>query len=71
VCKLDDYVQQDAVGLRENAPSTAEDQLAKLRVDFARGEIRKPFAVVDRDLYTGQKPASAALLAKELLKVLK
>jgi putative intracellular protease/amidase len=39
-------------------------------VDFARGEIGKPFTVVDRDLYTGQNPASAAPLAKELLKVL-
>jgi putative intracellular protease/amidase len=70
VCELDDYDQQGAVGLRENALWTAEDQLVKLGVDFARGEIWKPFAVVDRDLYTGQKPASAAPLAKELLKVL-
>jgi putative intracellular protease/amidase len=30
----------------------------------------KPFTVVDRNLYTGQNPASAAPLAKELLKVL-
>jgi putative intracellular protease/amidase len=70
VCELDDYDEQDAVGLRENAPWTAEDQLVKLGADFARGEIWKPFTVVDRDLYTRQKPASAAPLAKELLKVL-
>ena len=70
MCELDDYDEQDAVGLRENAPWTAEDQLVTLGDDFARGEIWKPFTVVDRDLYTSQKPASAAPLAKELLKVL-
>jgi putative intracellular protease/amidase len=70
VCGLDDYDEQDAVGLRENARWTAEAQLVKLGVDFARGEIWKPFTVVDRNLYTGQNPASAAPLAKELLKVL-
>jgi hypothetical protein len=41
---------QDAVGLRENAPWTPEDQLVTLGVDFARGETWKPFRVVDRDL---------------------
>jgi putative intracellular protease/amidase len=39
-------------------------------VDFSRGEIWKPYTVVDRNLYTGQNPASAAPLAQELLKVL-
>jgi putative intracellular protease/amidase len=70
VCGLDDYDEEDAVGLRENAPWTGEAQLVKLGVDFARGEIGKPSMVVDRDLYTGKNPASAAPLAKELLKVL-
>jgi putative intracellular protease/amidase len=45
-------------------------QLVKLGVDFARGEIWKPFTLVERSLYTGRNPASAAPLAKELLKVL-
>ena len=70
MCELDDYDEQDAVGLRENAPWTPEDQLVTLGVDFARGEIWTPFTVVDRNLCTGQNPASAAPLAKELLKVL-
>jgi hypothetical protein len=30
VCWLDDYDEEDAAGLRENAPWTAEDQLVKL-----------------------------------------
>jgi putative intracellular protease/amidase len=63
--------EEDGVGLREKAPWTAEDELVKMGVDFVRGEIWKPFTVVDRNLYTGQNPASAAPLAQELLKVLK
>jgi hypothetical protein len=57
-------------GCARKAPWTAEDQLFKLGTDFARGEIGKPFKVADRDRYTEQNPASAAPLAKELLKVL-
>lgn len=63
--------EEDAVGLREKAPWTAEDELVRMGVDFVRGEIWKPFTIVDRNLYTGQNPASAAPLAQELLKVLK
>jgi putative intracellular protease/amidase len=63
--------EEDAVGLRVKAPWTAEDQLVKLGVDFLRGEMWQPFTVVDRNLYTGQNPASAAPLAQELLKVLR
>ena len=61
-----------AVSLSVIAVASAqhEIQLVKLGVDFARGEIWKPFTVVDRNLYTGQNPASAAPPAKELLKVL-
>ena len=62
--------EEDAVGLRARAPWTAEDELVRLGVDYVRGEIWKPFTVVDRNLYTGQNPASAAPLAQELLKVL-
>jgi putative intracellular protease/amidase len=63
--------EEDAVGLRERASWTAEDELVKLGVDFTRREICKPYTVVDRNLYTGQNPASAAPLAEEILKVLK
>jgi putative intracellular protease/amidase len=62
--------EEDAVGLRAKAPWTAEDELIKLGVDFVRGDIWKPFTVVDRNLYTGQNPASAGPLAEELLKAL-
>jgi putative intracellular protease/amidase len=62
--------EEDAVGLRVKAPFTVEDELVNLGVDFVRGEAWKPFTIVDRNLYTGQNPASAAPLAEELLKVL-
>ena len=62
--------EEDGVGLRAKAPWTVEDQLVKLGIDFVRGENWKPFTVVDRNLYTGQNPASAAPLAQELLKAL-
>ncbi|WP_199881022.1 type 1 glutamine amidotransferase family protein [Streptomyces kebangsaanensis] len=36
--------------------------------DFTRGEIWEPYTVVDRNLYTGQNPASARVLAERLPK---
>ena len=43
-------------------------ELVKLGVDFTRGEIWKPYTVVDRNLFTGQNPASAGPLAREFMK---
>ncbi|OBF49012.1 thiamine biosynthesis protein ThiJ [Mycobacterium sp. 852002-53434_SCH5985345] len=63
--------EEDAVGLREKARWTAEDELVKLGVDFSRGEVWKPYTVKDRNLFTGQNPASAAPLAKEFMKELR
>jgi putative intracellular protease/amidase len=62
--------EEDAVGLREKARWTVEDELVKLGIDFVRGEIWKPFTVADRNLYTGQNPASAAPLAEKVLEAL-
>jgi putative intracellular protease/amidase len=62
--------EEDAVGLRAKARWTAEDELIKLGVHFTRGEIWKPYTVVDRNLFTGQNPASAASLAREFVKEL-
>ena len=62
--------EEEAVGLRAKARWLLEDELVKIGVHFTRGEIWKPYTVVDRNLYTGQNPASAAPLAHELLKVL-
>jgi putative intracellular protease/amidase len=62
--------EEDAVGLRVKAPWTVEDELVKLGVEFTRGEIWKPYTVVDRNLYTGQNPASAAPLTEQVLAAL-
>jgi putative intracellular protease/amidase len=62
--------EEEAVGLRAQARWLLEDELVNLGVDYSRGEIWKPYTVVDRNLYTGQNPASSAPLARELLKAL-
>ena len=62
--------EEDGVGLRAKGRWTAEDELVKLGVDFKRGEMWKPYTLVDRNLYTGQNPASAGPLAREFMKAL-
>jgi putative intracellular protease/amidase len=62
--------EEDAVGLAAKARWLVEDELVNMGVHFTRGEVWKPYTVVDRNLYTGQNPASAAPLARDLLKVL-
>jgi putative intracellular protease/amidase len=62
--------EEEAVGLASQARWLLEDELKELGVEFTRGEMWQPYTVVDRNLYTGQNPASAAALAAELLKVL-
>jgi len=62
--------EEDAVGLRAQARWTAEDELVKMGVDYSRGEIWKPYTVRDRNLFTGQNPASAGPLAREFMKEL-
>jgi putative intracellular protease/amidase len=62
--------EEDAVGLRVKAPWTAEDELIRMGLDFSRGEMWKPYTVVDRNLFTGQNPASAGPLAEEFMKKL-
>jgi len=62
--------EEEAVGLASKARWLAEDEVKTLGVHFSRGEVWKPYTVVDRNLYTGQNPASAAPLARKLLEVL-
>ncbi|MFG2916643.1 type 1 glutamine amidotransferase domain-containing protein [Kitasatospora sp. NPDC048298] len=63
--------EEYAVGLAPRARWLLEDELKELGVQFERGEMWKPYTMVDRNLYTGQNPASAGALAQLLLKVLK
>ncbi|MGW3247878.1 type 1 glutamine amidotransferase domain-containing protein [Streptomyces sp. NPDC001070] len=62
--------EEDAVGLAAKARWLVESELIDMGVDFTKGEMWKPYTVVDRNLFTGQNPASAAILAERLLKVL-
>jgi putative intracellular protease/amidase len=62
--------EENAVGLGQKARWLLEDELIDLGVDFTKGEMWKPYTVVDRTLFTGQNPASAAVLADRLLEVL-
>ena len=64
--------EEAGVGLAARAPWLLEtDVVEKVGVKFTRGEIWKPFMVQDRNLVTGQNPASAAVLARKMLEVLK
>jgi putative intracellular protease/amidase len=63
--------EENAVGLASRATWLLETELKeKVGVNFSRGEIWKPYMVEDRNLVTGQNPASASVLAKRLLEVL-
>ncbi|MGS2644380.1 DJ-1/PfpI family protein [Streptosporangium sp. LJ11] len=62
--------EENAVGLAPRARWLLEDELIELGVDFTKGDMWKPYTVADRNLLTGQNPASAAELAGRLLEVL-
>lgn len=63
--------EEAAVGLAPKATWLLETELKeKIGVQFSRGEIWKPFMVEDRNLVTGQNPASATILAKRMLEIL-
>ncbi|MCI3934935.1 type 1 glutamine amidotransferase domain-containing protein [Streptomyces sp. AN091965] len=57
-------------GFADRAPWLLQDRLVALGVDFQEGQAWAPYVVVDRNLYTGQNPASAAPLAAEIVKAL-
>jgi len=63
--------EEEGVGLASRVTWLLETELKeKIGVNFSCGEIWKPYMVEDRNLVTGQNPASAAVLAKRLLEVL-
>ncbi|GGU39192.1 type 1 glutamine amidotransferase domain-containing protein [Streptomyces lavendofoliae] len=57
-------------GLADKAKWLLQDRLEEIGVRFEEGEPWAPKVVVDRNLVTGQNPASSAPLAAELLKLL-
>ncbi|MGW0534803.1 type 1 glutamine amidotransferase domain-containing protein [Streptomyces sp. NPDC003032] len=62
--------EETRAGLADKAKWLLQDRLVEIGVDFQEGEPWAPKVVVDRNLVTGQNPASSAPLAAELLKKL-
>jgi putative intracellular protease/amidase len=61
-------VEEEQVGLAENAPWLLEDRLKQLGADYSTAaEPWGAHVVVDRNLYTGQNPQSSAELAERLV----
>jgi putative intracellular protease/amidase len=62
--------EEAAVGFAEKAKWLLEDELKKLPTDYSHVSVWQPYTVIDRNLYTGQNPASSGPLAAEMLKSL-
>ncbi|OPC79043.1 type 1 glutamine amidotransferase domain-containing protein [Embleya scabrispora] len=62
--------EETQAGFGERAHWLLQDRLIDLGVDFREGGPWAPNVVVDDNLYTGQNPASAAPLAREIVKAL-
>lgn len=59
--------EENQVGLADKAKWLLQDRLTELGIEYQEGEPWAPKVVVDRNLYTGQNPASSAPLAREIL----
>jgi len=62
--------EEAAVGFADKAKWLMEDEVRALPTDYSRGPIWGVYTVVDRNLYTGQNPASSGPVAQEILKSL-
>ncbi|MEV6976981.1 aldehyde dehydrogenase family protein [Kitasatospora sp. NPDC093806] len=62
--------EEAAVGLAAGAAWLVQDRLVELGADFTEAAPFTPHTVVDRNLYTGQNPASSAALAHRLVEAL-
>ncbi|WP_433566196.1 type 1 glutamine amidotransferase domain-containing protein [Nocardia sp. CA-151230] len=62
--------EEAQAGFADKAKWLLQDRLIALGVDYREGEPFAPHIEVDRNLYTGQNPASSVPLAAELLKAL-
>jgi putative intracellular protease/amidase len=62
--------EETQAGLANQARWLLQDRLVELGADFQEGQPWAPHVVSDRNLITGQNPASSAPLAAELLKAL-
>lgn len=62
--------EETQAGLADKAPWLLQDRLNDLGVTFNEGAPWAPNVVVDRNLHTGQNPASSAPLAQRILEAL-
>lgn len=63
--------EEVAVGLDEKVPFLLESRLRELGAEIVKTDDFQPIATVDGLLVTGQNPASAEPVAKEVIKLLK
>ncbi|MFE9578717.1 type 1 glutamine amidotransferase domain-containing protein [Nocardia sp. NPDC006044] len=63
-------VEEQQAGLADRAKWLLQDRLVEFGADFQEGEPWAPKVVVDRNLITGQNPASSAQVAAELLRAI-
>ncbi|MEV6556051.1 type 1 glutamine amidotransferase domain-containing protein [Nocardia sp. NPDC051756] len=63
-------VEEQQAGLADQAKWLLQDRLVEFGADFQEGEPWAPKVVVDRNLITGQNPASSAAVAEELLRAI-
>jgi putative intracellular protease/amidase len=63
--------EEAAVGLADKMPFLLENRLRELSADFRAGKAWSPHVVTDRNLITGQNPASSAGVADAALARLK
>ncbi|WP_410869764.1 type 1 glutamine amidotransferase domain-containing protein [Nocardia sp. A7] len=62
--------EETQAGFADKAKWLLQDRLVALGVDYREGDPWAPHIEVDRNLYTGQNPASSAPLAAEMLTAL-
>jgi len=62
--------EEAGVGFADKAKWLLEDELKKLPTQYSRGPAWQPYTVADRNLLTGQNPASSGPLAEMLVKAL-
>ncbi|MEO5652699.1 MAG: type 1 glutamine amidotransferase domain-containing protein [Marmoricola sp.] len=59
--------EETQAGLAEGAPWLLQDRLVELGIEFEEAEPWSEHVIVDRNLFTGQNPASSGPLAERML----
>ena len=62
--------EEAAVQLTDVVPFLVEEMLQSNGGVFSRGDDWQPYAIQDKNLITGQNPASSGLVAEKLLEIL-